>query len=112
MPKVEGVARSAQQNQNQSQNHNQCFSMANITNFVSIKLNGENYLNCKHQILTILKTLGLSKHVSIYLPSPVKTDPGYENWCKTDCYVYACINATLESPEIPQNATLESLEIP
>ncbi|KAJ9541265.1 hypothetical protein OSB04_027771 [Centaurea solstitialis] len=96
MPEVAEGVRNADQNQNQSHNRNQSFSMANITNFVSIKLNGENYLSWKHQVLTILKTLGLSKHVSADQSSPLESDPEYENWSKADCYVSACINATLD----------------
>lgn len=60
-------------------------------------MNGENYLCWKHQLLTILKTLGLQKHVDPSHVSPTSPSQSVDRWKKEDIFVSACINATLDA---------------
>ncbi|XP_035844119.1 uncharacterized protein LOC110928104 [Helianthus annuus] len=69
-------------------------SLPNIANFVSVKLTYENYLTWKHQLVTILKTMGLLEHISS-TPPPSISDT--DKWDHDDGYVSACINATLDA---------------
>lgn len=74
----------------------QQFSIPNLTNFVSVKLNGDNYLSWKHQMLMVLKTLGLQKHIDANSSPPTTPPDVVETWSKADCFVSACINSTLD----------------
>jgi hypothetical protein len=81
--------------------------LASITNFVSVKLDGGNYLLWRDQLESILISTDLLSHIDGSEPIPSKTietttepkttvpNPKYITWRKTDHFVKACINATL-----------------
>lgn len=71
-------------------------SFTNIINFISNQLNGDNYLVWKHQMVTILKTLGLLKYVDLQIPQPRESSSKFEARTKANGYVSTCINATLD----------------
>lgn len=72
-------------------------AISNITNLVTVKLNQENYLLWKYQMMNVLKTLGLEKFIdSSILPPPVSSSE-FTKWIKTDAYVTMCLNATMEA---------------
>ncbi|KAK1432234.1 hypothetical protein QVD17_09128 [Tagetes erecta] len=73
-------------------------TLTNLANLVSIKLDHDNYLAWKYQIVTILKTMGLLAYISKDSKSPAKESPDLVNWEKADGFVTACINATLVGP--------------
>ncbi|KAM0049833.1 hypothetical protein Hdeb2414_s0008g00290591 [Helianthus debilis subsp. tardiflorus] len=72
-------------------------NLPNITNFVPIKLDEHNFLNWKHQILTILKTLGLLKFLNQHIPVPPVDSAEREQWDRSDGYVSTFITASLSS---------------
>lgn len=78
-----------------SRRNNNIFQISNITNFISIQLDGENYLVWRHQFKTILQTLDIASYVDSSSNSPSTTDPEFTKWKKIDSYVQFCINATL-----------------
>ncbi|KAJ0852265.1 putative transcription factor interactor and regulator CCHC(Zn) family [Helianthus annuus] len=72
-------------------------NLPNITNFVPIKLDEHNFLNWKHQILTILKTLGLLKFLNQHIPIPPVDSAEREQWDRSDGYVSTFITVSLSS---------------
>lgn len=85
------------QDYNRSTNHSSHhMSVANLTNCISVKLNGDNYLIWKHQMLNVLKMLGLLSYIDIKHPQPDATSNEFDEWTKLDGYVSVCINATLD----------------
>lgn len=87
-----------------SENHTRSSSslpVTNITNFVSIQLDGENYLIWRHQFKTILQTLDLEQYVDSSVAQPSSNSPEFSQWKKLDGYVQACINATLHNSVAP-----------
>ncbi|XP_076901262.1 uncharacterized protein LOC143555628 [Bidens hawaiensis] len=79
------------------ENTNPTTTLPNITNLAPIKLDEDNYLNWKYQIVTILKTLGLLKFMNKNLPVPAIGSLEREEWDKQDGYVSAFITAHLSS---------------
>lgn len=72
------------------------FVIPSMTNFLSIKLNGENFLCWKHQLLTVLKTFGLQKHIEATFSPPISPPEVVDRWNKENNFVSACINSTLD----------------
>ncbi|KAJ0824640.1 putative RNA-directed DNA polymerase [Helianthus annuus] len=68
----------------------------NVMNLMPIKLDETNYLNWKHQITLILKTLGLLQHLNINCDPP-ESEEARTAWDKSDAYVSAFISANLSS---------------
>ncbi|XP_021997499.1 uncharacterized protein LOC110894582 [Helianthus annuus] len=73
--------------------------LPNITNFLSLKLDDNNFMNWKHQITVVLKTLGLLQFLSSSQTIPEPASDTREAWEKADGYVMALITATL-SPSL------------
>lgn len=73
-------------------------SSPNITNLMPIKLDNSNFLNWQHQVLTILKTLGLLDFLKQDVISPID-DAAKSFWDRSDAYVTAIIMASL-SPSL------------
>ncbi|KAF8364907.1 hypothetical protein HHK36_033117 [Tetracentron sinense] len=76
------------------------FNVTNINQFVSIKLDGSNYLLWHSQITPILTSQDLFGFVdgSITPPSPQLAEnlnPEYHLWRKTDQFILSSLNATL-----------------
>ncbi|XP_076919364.1 uncharacterized protein LOC143580139 [Bidens hawaiensis] len=72
-------------------------TLPNITHLAAIKLDEDNYLNWKFQIVTILKTLGLLKFLNNSLFPPEIGSAELDDWDKQDGYVSALITANLSS---------------
>ncbi|KAL9999100.1 putative RNA-directed DNA polymerase [Helianthus debilis subsp. tardiflorus] len=68
----------------------------NVMNLMPIKLDETNYLNWKHQITLVLKTLGLLQHLNINCEPP-ESEEARTAWDKSDAYVSAFISANLSS---------------
>ncbi|KAL4554195.1 hypothetical protein LXL04_039688 [Taraxacum kok-saghyz] len=73
--------------------------ITNISNFVSVKLNEDNYLVWKHQISSVFESLDLIKFVNGTSLQPPEASIEFTAWNKLNKYVEICINATL-SPSI------------
>ncbi|OVA07649.1 hypothetical protein BVC80_6731g1 [Macleaya cordata] len=78
--------------------------ITNITNFISIKLDGSNYLLWKDQFEDILITTDLIGYVEGKIKEPAKfvtidgvesINPEYVSWRKFDRFVKSCLKATL-----------------
>lgn len=82
--------------------------ITNITNFVSVKLDGTNYLLWRDQVESIFISTDLIGHVDGSINQPLKTivttkdtktysspNPTFVAWCKYDHFVKSCITATL-----------------
>ncbi|KAF8389997.1 hypothetical protein HHK36_024517 [Tetracentron sinense] len=86
----------------------------NISQFVSVKLDGLNYLLWKNQIQPILILQDLFGFVDGSLPSPLLflenglPNPAFLSWKRSDNYVMSCINATLTEGILAQTVGLNS----
>lgn len=69
----------------------------NIGSLISIKLNGENFLRWKYQIVITLKTMDLFEHRDPKVEPPYFSSSTFTDWYKADDFVISCINATLDS---------------
>ncbi|KAJ0787642.1 putative RNA-directed DNA polymerase [Helianthus annuus] len=73
-------------------------TLPNITSFMPVKLDNDNFLNWQHQALNILRTLGLLHFLNKEIAPPDETE-ARETWNRSDGYVSAFLTASL-SPNL------------
>lgn len=74
---------------------NQVPNLTHVSQFVSIKLDDENYPLWKYQFITLLKTMGLMNFIDENVSAPSRDSVQYPLWERMDGYVSACLNATI-----------------